>query len=86
MIELTEQQHQILAHSEESPPHVVDPATKETFVLLPAAVYERLRALIVEFDDEEAVRAMYAHIHDVMKDDWDDPAMAVYDTYPTNRP
>jgi PHD/YefM family antitoxin component YafN of YafNO toxin-antitoxin module len=43
MIELTEQQSQELAHSESSPPCVVDPRTKERFVLLRLDEYARLQ-------------------------------------------
>jgi hypothetical protein len=50
MIELTEEQHQLLAHHDTGPARVIDPATKIEYVLLPAAVYERLRVLL----DEEA--------------------------------
>jgi hypothetical protein len=42
VIELTEQQMQALANPEASPPRVVNPRTKETFVLLPLEEYERL--------------------------------------------
>lgn len=42
MIELTEQQAQILESAESTPPRVVNPRTKETFVLLRTEEYERL--------------------------------------------
>jgi hypothetical protein len=44
MIELTEQQAEALGHAESEPPRVVNPRTKETFVLLRADVYDRLKA------------------------------------------
>jgi hypothetical protein len=46
MIELTEEQHRLLTHHETEPARAIDPATKIEYVLLPAAVYERLRALL----------------------------------------
>ena len=49
MIELTEQQAQALEHAEAEPPRVVNPRTKETFVLLRADEYERLKE--DEYDD-----------------------------------
>jgi hypothetical protein len=49
MIELTEQQMRALENSEVSPPRVVNPRTKETFVLLPVEAYERLKE--EEYDD-----------------------------------
>jgi hypothetical protein len=48
MIELTEEQHRLLTHHETDPVRVIDPRTKIEYVLLPAAVYERLRALLAE--------------------------------------
>ena len=49
MIELTEQQVQALANAEAAPPRVVNPRTRETFVLLPLKEYERLKE--EEYDD-----------------------------------
>ncbi|HMC65373.1 MAG TPA: hypothetical protein VKI65_10585 [Gemmataceae bacterium] len=43
MIELTEQQMQALENSGATPPRVVNPRTKETFVLLRVDEYERLK-------------------------------------------
>src|SRR5262245_36629215 len=43
MIELTEQQAQALENAEATPPRVVNPRTKETFVLLRVEEYERLK-------------------------------------------
>ena len=49
MIELTEQQIQALESPEATPPRVVNPRTKETFVLLRVDEYERLKE--DEYDD-----------------------------------
>jgi hypothetical protein len=49
MIELTEQQIKALEHPEATPPRLVNPQTKETFVLLPVDEYERLKD--EEYDD-----------------------------------
>ena len=43
MIELTEPQIQSLEHPDATPPRVVNPRTGETFVLLRAEEYERLK-------------------------------------------
>jgi hypothetical protein len=43
MIELTEQQIQELAKPGTTPPRVVNPQTKETFVLLSVGEYQRLK-------------------------------------------
>ena len=48
MIELTEQQMQALETPETAPPRVVNPRTKETFVLLRVDEYARLKE---EYDD-----------------------------------
>jgi hypothetical protein len=49
MIELTEQQVRALENPDAVPPRVVNPRTKETFVLLPVEEYERLKE--GEYDD-----------------------------------
>jgi hypothetical protein len=49
MIELTDQQIQALASLGDAPPEIVNPRTKETFVLLRADEYRRLTE--VEYDD-----------------------------------
>jgi hypothetical protein len=48
MIRLTDQQVQALEAPEVIPPRVVNPHTKETFVLLSVEEYERLKE---EYDD-----------------------------------
>jgi hypothetical protein len=53
MIELTDQQAQALANPEATPPRVVNPRTKETFVLLRVEEYERLKE---EYDDSPWTR------------------------------
>jgi hypothetical protein len=49
MIELTEQQAQSLEDPQSTPPQVVNPRTKETFVLLRDDEYKRLKEN--EYDD-----------------------------------
>ena len=49
MIELTEQQVQALEHADVTPLRVVNPRTKEAFVLLRVDEYERLKE--DEYDD-----------------------------------
>jgi len=53
MIELTEQQAQALERPEATPPRIVNPLTKETFVLLRVDEYERLKE---EYDDSPWTR------------------------------
>ena len=54
MIELTEQQMQALQNSGTAPPQVVNPRTKEAFVLLRADEYKRLKD--EEYDDSPWTR------------------------------
>ena len=54
MIELTEQQLQALETAEATPPRMVNPQTKETFVLLRVEEYERLKE--EEYDDSPWTR------------------------------
>jgi hypothetical protein len=54
MIELTEQQMQALENPEGTPPRIVNPRTKETFVLLRVDEYERLKE--DEYDDSPWTR------------------------------
>ena len=54
MIELTEQQVKALESQQATPPRIVDPRTKETFVLLRADEYERLKE--DEYDDSPWTR------------------------------
>jgi len=54
MIELTEEQLQALENPAATPPQVVNPRTKETFVLLPTDEYKRLKES--EYDDSPWTR------------------------------
>jgi hypothetical protein len=86
MIELTEQQQrELAAHEQEMPPRVHNPSTKETFVLLPATVYERVQGLLEAEEDERFAEEMAPLIWEVMKEDWEDPALDVYDN-PSSTP
>ncbi|HVC96790.1 MAG TPA: hypothetical protein VND64_24135 [Pirellulales bacterium] len=56
MIELTEQQLQALENTEVMPPRIVNPRTKETFVLLRVDHYEHLKEQEQEYDDSPWTR------------------------------
>ena len=64
MIELTEEQQLALANAE--PSVLRDPRTDKMYVLMPAELYERMRAII----DGATKRA-----------GWDDPALDAYEQY-----
>lgn len=65
MIELNEEQRQELSRPE---PVVVDPLTRETYVLVRQEVYDRLKALM---EDDDA-RLMYPLLADLDPEDWED--------------
>jgi alpha-D-ribose 1-methylphosphonate 5-phosphate C-P lyase len=54
MVELTEQQVQALQQPDATPPQIVNPRTKETFVLLRLDEYKRLKD--EEYDDSPWTR------------------------------
>jgi hypothetical protein len=66
-----------------APLYLVD-ATNHRYVLLRAEQFEMLKALF-EADDLDP-RAMYPLIDEVMKEDWEDPAMDIYDDSDAHRP
>jgi hypothetical protein len=77
MIELTQQQRQELNKPE---PIVVDPETRETYVLVRKEAYDRLKALLAtdDYDPDEGA----AHINEVMaEDDAADPLLDSYQHY-----
>ena len=72
MIELTDQQAQALEGSGSAPPRVTNLRTRETFVLLRAEEYERLKA--DDYDDSPWTREeLQALAWERVKDeDWDE--------------
>lgn len=81
MIELTEQQQQALANSQKEPLHLMDPRTKQTYVLLPRELFERVKN-ILEDEDGTAEIDVGALIADAMReDDENDPLLESYQTY-----
>lgn len=55
-IELSEQQHRVLASEPDSPTRVIDPQTNSTYVLVPLADYETVREIL---EDEQQQRALH---------------------------
>ena len=74
-IELTEEQQRAL-DAENGTPTVIDPRTKDAYVLVRREVYERLRAMLE--DDFSAEDAFRAQIESAAAAGWDDPALDVY--------
>jgi hypothetical protein len=80
MIELTEKQAQELEHPDATPPQVLNPQTKETYVLLRVDEYKRLKD--EEYDDSPWTRQeIEALAWQTGKEaEWDD--MSEYDDLP----
>ncbi|MDA1017449.1 MAG: hypothetical protein O3A00_23710 [Planctomycetota bacterium] len=77
MIELTEQQRQELGAPE---PVVIDPQTKQTYVLVEQAAYERIKSLLAldDYDPDEGA----VSINEIMvEDDANDPLLESYQQY-----
>ena len=72
MIELTPEQRQELEGPE---PRARDPQTNETYVLVRADVYQRLKALL-----RDDVRGMELLLAELSPEDWEDPS--AYDPKP----
>jgi hypothetical protein len=81
-LKMTEELCQAVA--QEKSPRVVDEQTNTAYVLIREDLYERVKPLLVEstLDPEE----MAPLIWEVMKEDWEDPAMDIYDNYPPTPP
>jgi hypothetical protein len=79
MIELTLEQGQAVVRQSEVPPRAVDPGTQTTYVLIREEVYDRMRSLFVEEEDNRFLNEMYPHAMEVFGNEgWNDPAMDVY--------
>ena len=76
MLELTQQQLQALATSEESPPIVLDPATKQTYVLVRRDLYDQLKSML----DEDDARQMAPLLAQLDPEDWED--LSAYEKQP----
>jgi len=76
-IQLTEEQWANM-QGDKPPVRVSDPAQSETFVLVPADVYERFKSLFEEDPVTEQER-LYQLQQFGKRAGWDDPEMDVYD-------
>jgi hypothetical protein len=65
-IELTAKQQQALEEGQEFPPQVINPRTKETYVLLHSELYERVRGLLEEEDEIASVRETYPLVSKIL--------------------
>jgi hypothetical protein len=78
MATLTKEQRQLLQESGDEVLRLVDPDTRKEYVLLPAEVYEQLRAALTDLNP----RDFYPALHRALGDEgWDDPHMDEYNRY-----
>jgi hypothetical protein len=80
---LTDELRQAIEERGGAPLYLVD-ATDNQYVLMRADQYEKVK-LLFEGDDLDP-REIYPLIDEVMKEDWDDPAMDIYNDYDAHRP
>jgi hypothetical protein len=79
MLTLTEEQRQALRDHPGKPVRLVDAATQEAFVLLPAALYDRLQALLDAGEADLDVTQVALLVEEAMsEDDAGDPTLAFY--------
>jgi hypothetical protein len=79
---LTEDLRQAIEERGGAPLDLID-SMNNRYVLLRADQFEKVRALFEEDDFDP--REMYPLIDEVMKEDWDDPAMDIYNDYDAHR-
>ena len=79
---LTPEQSQALAAHPTASLRLVDPQTDRAYVLVPAEVFERIRAVV---EDDFDIRDTYAaQFQSALRAGWGDPAMDDYDNYDDN--
>jgi len=81
MIEITKEQRQAVKEHPDKPVPLVDPETRQTFILLRTEVYERLKRLLYD-DSEFLIQDAYPLLDEMAaKAGWDDPAMDIYNDF-----
>ena len=81
MIEMTEPQRQALDENPNEPIEVVDPRTRQTYVLLRSDVYERIKAIVGDDDDVAGVDVGRLIADAMREDDENDPLLESYQRY-----
>ena len=81
MIELTAPLQQALDSIVDRPLRLVDPRTKRTYVLLPAEVYERVKAVLDDEDELDGVDVGRLIGEALREDDENDPLLESYQKY-----
>ncbi len=79
MIELTFEQRQDVIKQRATPPRAIDPDTEITYVLIREEVYAKIKALLIEEQNNQFLQDMYLPVMETFgKEGWDDPAMDIY--------
>jgi len=79
VIELSKEQGQALAAAKEIPPMVLDPESRETYVLVKSAVFDRIKLLLRDDDVALSKREVAVLVERAMKEyDADDPTLELY--------
>lgn len=84
-VKLNSEQLHALDARPEVPLHILDEQTGKRYVLITREEFDKL----VSYDDSDVEidpQALYPYIWEVMKDDWLDPSMDVYDNLPPEKP
>jgi hypothetical protein len=77
MIELTQEQREALLRNDTEPIRVIDPTTGDEYVLVRAAVYQRLQHLLQ--DEGPSKREVAILVENAMKEyDENDPGLELY--------
>ena len=85
MIELTPQQSHELRKANGGEIRLSDPEAGEEYVILPAKVYDRLKALLYDNGDWSPEEQLQLLADSGKQAGWDDPEMDVYNNYDENR-
>jgi hypothetical protein len=86
MIELPDALRQAITEHPGKPVPLVDPVTRETFVLVRSEAYKRLARLVYE-DGELSIAEAYPLLDEMAaKAGWDDAAMDVYNDLAPEEP
>src|SRR5712691_9831059 len=85
MMELTEEQCQELRQVYGAEVRLRDSQTGREYVIVPAEIYDRLRALLYDDGDWTPAEQLELLAESGKRAGWDDPEMDVYDNYDENR-
>ncbi len=78
MTELTTEQRRLLQEASGQPFRLIDPDTKQQYMLVRAEVYDQLRSVHTDLDP----RDLYPALHRALRDEgWDDAQMDEYNRY-----